>query len=152
MKLQKISPWIIMLSLIVAGCAGSRSGSVYSRDQSQQSLSVYYGTVLEVRPVMIEGTKSPAGPIMGGVTGAAIGNTIGGGTGRAVATVVGGVVGALAGGAIEEGVTGRNGLEITVELDNGQIIAVVQEADDQYLVGDRIRILKSADGTTRVRQ
>ncbi len=152
MKFQKISPWIIALCLIVTGCASSRSGSVYSREQAQQSLSVYYGTILEVRPVFIEGTKSPAGTIMGGVTGAAIGNTIGGGTGRAVATVIGGVVGALAGSAIEEEVTGRNGVEITVELDNGQIMAVVQEVDDQYAVGDRIRILKSADGTTRVRQ
>ena len=61
-------------------------------------------------------------------------------------------MGAIAGGAIEEGVTGKEALEITVELDNGQIIAVVQEADDQYRVGDRIRILKSSDGTTRVRQ
>ncbi|GBC63947.1 glycine zipper 2TM domain-containing protein [Desulfonema ishimotonii] len=143
---------LAMFSLLAAGCASSRSGEVYTRDQARQSMSVYYGTVLTVKNVQIEGTKSPAGTLMGGAAGAVAGNAVGGGSGRAIATVVGGIAGALAGGAIEEGVTRKAGLEITVELDNGQIMAIVQEADDQYVVGDRVRILRSNDGTTRVRQ
>lgn len=144
--------FLLLATLTLAACASSRAGNVYSRDEARQPLAVSYGTVLEVKPVTIEGTKSPVGAIMGGAAGAALGNTIGGGTGRTAATVLGGIVGVLAGSALEEGVTQKEGLEIVVELDDGQIVAVVQEADDVYRVGDRVRLLKSANGTTRVRQ
>jgi len=141
-----------LLAFFLAGCAPSKSGRVYSRDQARVQHSVYYGTVLEVDEVLIEGTKTPLGTIAGGAAGAALGSTIGGGSGRTVATVLGGIVGGIAGSAAEEGVTRRDGLELTVELDNGQIISVVQEADDQFGVGDRVRIVKGPGGSTRVRQ
>ena len=143
---------LLMVPLMIAGCQSSRSGRVYSRDQARVTQSVYYGTVLEVKNVQIEGTKSGFGMIAGGVLGGFLGNTVGGGTGRKLATAGGAVAGAAAGAAGEEAATRKKGLEITVELDNGQIIAVVQEADDQYAVGDRVRILRGPDGTTRVRQ
>ncbi len=145
--------WITGLFVFfILGCAPSKSGRIYSRDQARVQHSVYYGTILEVDEVLIEGTKTPIGTIAGGAAGAALGNTIGGGSGRTAATVLGGIVGGIAGSAAEEGVTRRDGLEMTVELDNGQIISVVQEADDQFLVGDRVRIVKGPDGSTRVRQ
>jgi outer membrane lipoprotein SlyB len=142
----------LMIFGLLAGCASGRSGQTYSRDEARQSLSVYYGTVLAVAPAVIEGTKTPIGPAAGGATGAVLGNSVGGGSGRAIATVIGGIAGALAGGAIEEGVTRRDAYEITVELDDGQLIAVVQEADEEFAVGDRVRIVKGRNGTTRVRQ
>jgi outer membrane lipoprotein SlyB len=40
-------------------------------------------------------------------------------------------------------------LEITVKLDSGTMLAVVQEADVQFAPGDRVRLLESG-GTTRV--
>jgi outer membrane lipoprotein SlyB len=43
-----------------------------------------------------------------------------------------------------------NGLEITVKLDNGDVLAVVQENDVLFAVGDRVRVLTGRDGTTRV--
>jgi outer membrane lipoprotein SlyB len=63
--------------------------------------------------------------------------------------VVGAVVGGLAGAAAEEGLTRKDGLEITVKLDNGSMIAVVQEADEQFHPGERVRLVESG-GTTRV--
>jgi outer membrane lipoprotein SlyB len=50
---------------------------------------------------------------------------------------------------IEEGVMSKEGLEITVKLDNGRMIAVTQEADEQFRVGERVRVL-SGGGVTRV--
>ncbi len=152
MKQTSIFLTLFLAGAIMTGCVSSRAGNVYSRDDARRSLTVYYGTVLDVRPVVIEGTKTAAGPLMGGVAGAAVGNSIGGGSGQAIATVVGGIVGALAGGAVEEGATRNQAVEITVKMDSGQIIAVVQEKDDEFKKGDNVRILKSADGTTRVRQ
>jgi outer membrane lipoprotein SlyB len=57
----------------------------------------------------------------------------------------------LAGAAAEEGLTKSNGLEITVKLDNGQTVAVVQgvDANTTFQPGDRVRLL-SGQGVTRV--
>ena len=121
-------------------------------DQARKAQTVDDGTVIFVRQVQIEGTKSGLGTIAGGILGAAVGSTIGGGSGRIVATAAGGVVGGVAGSAAEEGITRQNGLEITVELDYGEVVAVVQAADVQFYVGDRVRVLRRPDGSARVIQ
>ena len=142
----------VVLILALAGCATSRSGRVYSRDQARVVHDVYDGTVVYSRPVQIEGTKSGLGTIAGSVLGGVVGHTIGGGSGKAVATVAGGIAGAIAGSVAEEEVTKRNGVEVTVELDNGDTIAIVQEADEIFDVGDRVRVLMRPDGSARVVQ
>ena len=43
-------------------------------------------------------------------------------------------------------------LELEVELDNGRIMVVVQEEDDVFVVGDRVRVIVDSRGVTRVRQ
>jgi outer membrane lipoprotein SlyB len=133
-----------------ASCASSKSGSVYTRDQARQSQTVQLGVVASVRTVLIEGTKTPAGTVAGGALGGVAGSAVGGGTGRSVMTVVGAIAGAAAGSAVEEGLTRKQGLEITVRLENGTVLAVVQEADEAFAVGDSVRVLKASDGTTRV--
>lgn len=143
-----IGMWVVF----IAGCASSLSGNVYSRDQARQAHTVHEGTVILVREVQIEGTDSGFGTIGGAVMGAALGSTVGGGSGRIVATAAGGVGGALAGSAIEEGVTRQTGLEITVQLDNGEVLAVVQAADERFDEGDRVRVLRRPNGEARVIQ
>ena len=137
---------------LLASCASSRSGQVYSRDQARQEMTVSYGTVREVRSVQIEGTQSGVGAVAGGVAGGVLGSQIGGGAGR----IVGGVLGALGGAAVgavsEEGLTRRNGLEIMVELDTGQTMSIVQEADVQFSPGERVRVLRASDGSSRVQK
>lgn len=152
-KSNLLSIFILLMFLtVLSACAPSTSGQVYSRDQARISHQVFFGTVLEVLPVTIEGTQSGAGTIAGGVLGGVAGSAIGGGTGRNLATVTGAIAGAVAGSAIEKDVTTVQGQEITVELDNGEIIAIVQEADAPFNDGDRVRVLKSPEGTFRVRQ
>lgn len=144
---------VIALSLPLGGCMPeSRAGSVYTRDQARTSHSVYYGTVLRVDEVTIEGTQTGAGTIAGGAMGGALGSAVGSGSGRTIATVGGAILGAAAGAAAEKKVTTAAGLEIEVELDNGEILLVVQEKDSEYRVGDRVRVVKGRDGSTRVRQ
>jgi outer membrane lipoprotein SlyB len=138
----------VMLAMLGA-CASSNSGSVYSRDEARKVQTVKMGVVESVRTVKLEGTKSPVGTAGGAVVGGVAGSTVGGGKGQAIATVLGAIVGGLAGSAAEEGLTRKDGLEITVKLDSGTMIAVVQEADDQFQPGERVRILESG-GTTRV--
>lgn len=108
------------------------------------------GLVESVREIMLEGTKSPVGTVAGAAVGGIAGSTLGHGKGSAVTAVIGAVAGGLAGAAIEEGVTRRRALEITVKLDNGQFLAIVQEGDAaEFRPGDRVRLL-STGGETRV--
>jgi len=137
-----------VLLLLSACMPESRSGNVYSRDQARTSHSVYYGTILRVEEVVLEGTQTGAGTIAGGVMGSAVGS----GAGRTIATAGGAILGGMAGSAIEKGATTTTGVELEVELDSGELLLVVQEQDTLYRVGDRVRVIKDARGTTRVRQ
>lgn len=135
--------------LVLGGCAQSMSGGAYSRDQARQVQEVKMGVVESVRLVRIEGTKSPVGTGAGAIVGGIAGSNVGQGKGSTVGAVLGAVAGGLAGSALEEGVTRRDGLEITVKLDNGHMIAITQEADEQFRLGERVRVL-SGGGVTRV--
>ena len=138
---------------LLAGCfPESRSGNVYTRDQARTSQSVNYGTILRVDLVTIEGTQTGMGTVAGGAMGGALGSAVGGGSGRTIATVGGAIVGGIAGSAIEKGATTVQGVELEVQLDNGELLVVVQENDAVYKVGDRIRVIRDSQGTTRVRQ
>lgn len=134
---------------VLGGCASSMSGGAYSRGQARQVQEVKMGVVESVRRVKIEGTKSPVGTGAGAVIGGIAGSNVGQGKGSTVGTILGAVAGGVAGSMIEEGVMSKDGLEITVKLDNGRMIAVTQEADEQFRVGERIRVL-SGGGVTRV--
>ncbi len=144
---------LTLMTLLVTACmTESRSGSVYSRDQARVSHTVYYGTILRVADVTIEGKSEGLGTLAGGAAGGVLGSSVGSGSGRAIATVGGAILGGLAGAAVEKGATTDAGVELEVELDNGELLAIVQEKDAVYNVGDRVRVLRDARGITRVRQ
>lgn len=148
MKFSKLL-LVATLSVLVAACASSNSGSVYKRDDARKVQTVKTGVVESVRTVKLEGTKSPVGTIAGGAIGGVAGGSIGHGAGSTIAAIIGAVAGGLAGSAVEEGVTRKDALEITVKLDGGAMIAIVQEADEQFHPGDKVRIIENAD-TSRV--
>ncbi len=138
-----------LLSGLIAACASSNSGSVYSRDEARKVQTIKTGVVESVRQVKLEGTKSPVGTVAGGAIGGIAGSSVGHGKGSAVAAVIGAVAGGLAGSAAEEAITRKDGLEITVKLDGGGLIAIVQEADEAFKAGEKVRILESG-GESRV--
>jgi outer membrane lipoprotein SlyB len=140
---------LLCLSALIAACASPKAGDVYSRDQAQQPQTVKMGVVESVRNVKIEGTKTPIGAGAGAAIGGVAGSSVGQGKGSAIGAIAGAVVGGLAGAAAEEGLTREDGLEITVKLDSGAMVAIVQEANEQFQPGDRVRILEGG-GTTRV--
>jgi len=141
---------LVALSLSVTACVSSNSGSVYKREDALRTQTVRTGVVESVRAVKLEGTKSPVGTIAGGAVGGIAGSTIGsGGTTGAIGAVVGAVAGGIAGSAIEEGITRKDALEITVKLDGGNMIAIVQEADEDFHPGEKVRIVENSD-TSRV--
>jgi outer membrane lipoprotein SlyB len=148
MTTLKLVATLLLVSLLSA-CASSRSGDVYTRDQARQEMLVRTGVVESIREVSMEGTKSGVGTLAGAAVGGVAGSNVGGGKGQIVGAILGAVAGGFAGSAIEEGVTKKNALEITVKLDGGQIIAVVQEMGEIFSPGERVRVL-SGSGSTRV--
>ncbi|MFZ0130935.1 MAG: glycine zipper 2TM domain-containing protein [Desulfobacterales bacterium] len=144
---------LVLAVLALIGCeTTSQGGRTVTRDQAQRPMSVYSGTVLRVSDVQIQGNQTGVGAVGGAVVGGIVGSTIGGGRGRTLATTGGALAGAAGGSAIEQRRATRPGLEIEVELDDGRIMVIVQERDDDFVVGDRVRLISASDGTFRVRQ
>lgn len=144
-----VSTVLVAGALTLIGCASGTGGKDYSRDQTRSAQEVQMGIVESVREVNIEGTKTPIGAGAGAVVGGVAGSTVGGGRGSVVGAALGAVLGGLGGAAVEETATRNKGVEITVKLDSGRLIAVTQSADETFRVGDRVRVL-SGGGTTRV--
>jgi outer membrane lipoprotein SlyB len=141
----------LSVSLLISGCVlSSKSPNTYSRSQAGQRQVVEMGTVQHVREVEIEAKKSGAGAVAGGVIGGVVGTTIGQGDGKKLATLGGAVLGAILGHVAEEGITKEKGLEITVKTDEGETMAVVQGSDVTFTAGDRVRIITTIDGTTKI--
>lgn len=140
---------VFFLAALLTGCASSNSGDVYKRDQTRQAHTVKMGVVESVRQVKIEGTSSGIGAATGAVVGGVAGSSMGGGKGKIITAVVGAVAGGLAGAAAEEGLTREDGVELTIRLDSGELVAIVQEAGEEFHPGDSVRLLEG-DGVTRV--
>lgn len=140
----------LALASLVAGCAyPERSGNVYQSYQAQTEQVVRTGTVESVRNVSIENPQSGVGAMGGAALGGLAGSAGGEGTGQAALVVAGALVGGLLGQHAEHAANKEPGLEITVRLDNGEVRAITQTADEAFHPGERVRLL-SDNYTTRV--
>jgi len=138
------------VSVALAGCAmQGLGGADYSRNQVRGEQSVRLGVVESVRDVKIDARDTGVGTTTGAVLGGIAGSEAGKGRGSVAGAVAGAVVGGIIGQSIEKANNDRKGVEVTVKLDSGKLIAVTQEADEAFRVGDRVRIL-SGQGATRV--
>ncbi len=140
---------VASLGLGLGGCVSNQGGDVYTRGEARQPATVQNGTVVALRPVTIEGTKSPVGAAAGSIAGGIAGSAIGGGRGSAISAVIGAVAGGLLGSAAEEGVTRARGVELIIRLGDGSERAYVQELqeNERFSVGDRVRILSTGSNS-----
>ncbi|SHF02074.1 outer membrane lipoprotein SlyB [Modicisalibacter ilicicola DSM 19980] len=134
--------------LTLGGCANSDlySGDVYRGSQAKTGQSVTYGTIVALRPVRIQADDQNSG-VIGGLGGAVIGgllgNQIGGGSGQTIATAAGAIGGSVAGKKIEDRANQANAWEMEVRRDTGDTVIVVQKADRDWQVGQRVRLIGS---------
>lgn len=145
---------LIMLCLAIAvsttGCVRSLSGDTYSREEAQRAMSFREGTISAVRKVKLEGTQSGVGTGAGAVIGGVAGSGVGSGRGAIVGAVVGAVVGGIAGAATEQVYTRDDAWELTIKMDRGDSIVVVQQiGNDVFAAGEHVRVLQQG-GKTRV--
>jgi outer membrane lipoprotein SlyB len=133
---------LIALSAALSGCASSTAGDTYSRSQVGQVNQAQMGTVVSVRQVKIEGTKSGVGTAAGAIVGGVAGSQVGGGRAENVIVgVAGAVVGGLVGAAAEEGLTRDTGFEYTVRLDDGRTVTIVQAGTAPIASGTRVQVI-----------
>lgn len=133
---------LLGVAVAIGGCASSKSGDTYSRDEARRVQNVQVGTVEGSRPIKIEGTKSGIGTGAGAIVGGIAGSSAGQGKGSSVGSVIGAVAGGVVGAAAEEGFTREDGVEVTIRLESGRLVSIVQAGKEQFQPGDRVRILE----------
>lgn len=138
---------IVGLLCGLAACANSLGGRSYSRSDARQAYRVRFGEVTAVESVSIEGEYTSLGTMGGGLVGYSIGRS---GSGTRVTGAVGGVAGAVAGREVEKAATTEHGLEITVAMDRGDTLVIVQSADVEFSPGDRVKVLLGRGNEARV--
>jgi outer membrane lipoprotein SlyB len=136
--------------LVLSGCATTpNSANVYQSRQTMGEQSVRMGVVESLRNVVIASGQSGVGTLGGAALGGLAGNTVGQGNGSIAGAIGVAIVGGLIGQHVEQNMNNKPGLEITVKLDDGSLTAITQDADEQFNVGDRVRLLSNGR-TTRV--
>ncbi len=133
-------------------CTPPTGGNVLNARQAQTAQTVLFGTIIGAQPVTVQGGNQPAdvvGTVAGGLLGGVLGNEVGGGTGRVIATGVGATAGAAAGNRLANAATTVQSTEWLVQLESGRTISVVQ-AEPTFNVGQRVQVVQSASGLTRI--
>ena len=127
----------------LTGCVSGLEGSSYSRSEARQIQQVEFGAILSTKPVIIEGQRTDWGELSGVMIGGIAGSSVGEGKGQQIATTLGAIGGAVAASVVEEKATRVQGLELTVKMDSGKILSIVQEVDEinQFQKGQRVRVL-----------
>lgn len=135
-------------ALGLTGCTSTSRMPVYDSSQVGSIIKSQNGEIISVRDVMIKAQSSAAGSTgMGSRIGAAAGRgAIYGGASAAASAasaVVGEAVGAVAGARADD----RVGEEITVSIEGGQAVTIVQERSNPPLApGERVRVVTGSSG------
>jgi outer membrane lipoprotein SlyB len=144
---------VSLVGFTLAGCVNndSLSGDVYSASEAKQVQNVTYGTIVNTRPVQIQGgdDNNVIGALGGAVLGGFLGNTVGGGTGRSLATAAGAVAGGGAGQGVQGSMNKTQGVELEIRKDDGNTIMVVQkQGNTRFAAGQRVVLASNGSQVT----
>src|SRR5436305_4471455 len=114
-----------LTAVVVAGCA-TPGPNYYYPGEAMRVQSAEMGVVENVRSVALQGPDTGLGALTGAGLGGWAGSGIGSGGGNAAAIVGGVILGSLIGNAGEVNGGRRGGLALTVRIDRGTVIGVVQ--------------------------
>ena len=139
------------LLLLTYGCTNSSLGpDTFDRDSAQRISNVLYGEVVSIKKVTIEGSIK-SGSIVGGLVGAAAGSGVSDSKPESeIGAVLGGAVGATLGGNLSKSLQSKAGIQLTINMDDGRTISVVQEISNySFEVGELVEVV-STNNKTRV--
>ncbi|MGR5131938.1 glycine zipper 2TM domain-containing protein [Vibrio alfacsensis] len=127
---------IFSLASLAAGCTSPNPyGDAYGSQETRTVQQVYYGTIEKVAPVTIDASTqtNTIGTIAGAAIGGILGSKVGGGSGSDIAAIGGGLLGGYAGSEIAGEAGKRNGVNLTIRLEDGKVISIVQEVDPNMI-------------------
>ena len=133
----------------LGGCAYNGGPDYYRGYEVRGEQTVRFGVVEAIREVRIQYGETGVGAASGAMLGSIAGSHAGHGHGHLAGAIGGAILGGILGPEIERSGNERVGVELTVLLDSDRYVAVIQEADEAFRPGDRVRIL-SGRGSTRV--
>lgn len=144
-KYVKLSMLLAFSVIALGGCTSPNPyGDAYGSADTRKVQQVYYGTVEKVEPVTIDAsTQSNAiGTIAGAAIGGILGSKVGGGSGSDIAAIGGGLLGGYAGSKTAEATAKRNGVNLTIRMEDGKVISIVQEANPEMIFqpGQQVQI------------
>jgi outer membrane lipoprotein SlyB len=148
-KLLRIPCVVAGLVLLAAGCQSHSNLPVYSASEANTVRTSQTGTVDSVRAVLIQGdggVRTSVGQNVGGSLGRAV--ATGGNPVTAVAGAAGSALGQIAGAAVEKNVAGTVGQEITVMMDDGSVVTVIQKNNPAFVGGERVQLVGSGGKVT----
>ncbi len=140
----------LILVLFLQGCASNAYETV-PRSTSGKMQSINAGTIVATRNVVIEGEAGILGRSSGAILGSAVGQTAGNGSGRTLAAAGGAVVGGIVGGMVEKELSKKVAQELTVDLDDGHTVVVIQvRREIGFVEGDRVSVTHTPSGEAHV--
>ncbi len=149
---MKMAACFVLSALVLTGCSHS-STSTYDAADVGRTIDNTKASVIASRLVDISGETNAVGPVAGGVAGAAgTGLAVGGGSSTLPAAVLGGLVGAGAGYLTQKAFNNREGIEYTLQMEDGRTTTLVQNREtDEEPLPDGTPVLVQVSGQyTRV--
>jgi outer membrane lipoprotein SlyB len=123
---------------------------IVSRNDAQRMSSVQDGTILSIRPVTIDGSQSGGGGAAGAIAGGVAGSNVGGQRGSVLVGLAGAIAGGVIGNAAERAATKEDGVEILVQLKNGERRSIIQGKGAEVLAAGDPVIMVTTGGKVRV--
>lgn len=149
MKRLLIAANTCLMVAVLSACS-TTSPDVIKPGDAQRLSQVEDAVVLNVRPVVVEGSQSGLGGAAGAVVGGVAGSTVGGSRDQIVVGVIGAVVGGVVGNAVERFGTREDAVELLLQTSNGQRRSIVQaKGKETFAAGDPV-LLVTTGGKIRV--
>lgn len=143
---------VLFVNILLVGCSQNPYGTAYNTSDARRMQQVLKGTVVHLDAVTIDSDSADTvGTVGGAAIGGILGSAVGAGKGSDVAAVAGGLLGGYLGNKAGGAVGKKNGVNISVKLDTGQTVAIVQQVDPNQIfhVGDRVNVYNQGS-TSRV--
>lgn len=133
---------IVPLMMNITACTDNIGANHYNTSAAGQVTRAVRGTIVAVRPVIVSDSDGQFGKLAGAAAGGVAGSMIGGSDAVHVLGAIGGaVIGGIAGNAAQDGLSRQQGLEYTIQLENGNLVSLVQGNDVVLGVGQKCLIL-----------
>ena len=145
---------LLVVATVTAGCAGM-GGPRYGESEAPVTTAgapepVRAGRVTALETVQVDKDyKFGVGTVVGAVAGGILGHQFGGGTGKTLLTIAGTLAGAAAGTAAESKMNKQDAQKVTVAMQSGGTVTIVQPIDSRLRNGMEVQVTGGGE-TARV--